>query len=282
MRKHLLIALATVVGVSVLSQQTFAAAARVNYTRPGTNIVAGAPYEGGVNVVQNTPDDATLTGTWIANQTLDATGVVYFTLGGALTGIVDITTTDNQNGLCTVVLRSETDPGGGLLSGRTIPAGFPTIDLSTFAATPATLNITGQFRDPGTQAPVTICSNLSVVYTRTAVIGSCCLSDNTCIADIDMFDCFTTNGGVGFHPGRSCGPDNTCGTCCYGTTGGCFDAQVKEWCDVKEGAFGPGLHCSDDPACVPALSEWGLILLSVIGLTAGTIVFRRRRAVQSA
>ena len=39
--------------------------------------------------------------------------------------------------------------------------------------------------------------------------------------------------------------------------------------------FWAQINCQDDQPSVPAASEWGLIVLSLIGLTAGTILFGR-------
>ena len=38
------------------------------------------------------------------------------------------------------------------------------------------------------------------------------------------------------------------------------------------------IELGDTPAGVPALPEWGLIAMSLLALTAGTLLFGRRRA----
>ena len=47
-------------------------------------------------------------------------------------------------------------------------------------------------------------------------------------------------------------------------------------------AFVDRLHiateCVNNPA-IPAVSEWGLLVMALLGLAAGTIMFRRARAV---
>ncbi len=60
--------------------------------------------------------------------------------------------------------------------------------------------------------------------------------------------------------------------------------QPSEQCDgTANAACIPGSeHCSTDCLChpgIPAVSEWGLAVLLLIGLVSGTILFGRRRAV---
>jgi len=61
--------------------------------------------------------------------------------------------------------------------------------------------------------------------------------------------------------------------------------EVTEQCDGADDAACPGL-CQVDCTCgppppVPTVSEWGLLVLSLIGLVAGTILFDRRRTVRA-
>ncbi|NNM27393.1 MAG: IPTL-CTERM sorting domain-containing protein [Phycisphaerales bacterium] len=40
--------------------------------------------------------------------------------------------------------------------------------------------------------------------------------------------------------------------------------------------------CAPDPAAIPTVSEWGLIVLALLMLTAGTIVIRREMMLKTA
>jgi len=58
--------------------------------------------------------------------------------------------------------------------------------------------------------------------------------------------------------------------------------QPSEECDgLGAPLCAPGLHCTPSCKCVgggvPAVSEWGLAVLTLIGLVSGTILFGRRR-----
>jgi len=41
---------------------------------------------------------------------------------------------------------------------------------------------------------------------------------------------------------------------------------------------GDGTPCGSDGTCIPTLSEWGVAVMAMLVLTAGTIVVMRRRA----
>jgi hypothetical protein len=43
--------------------------------------------------------------------------------------------------------------------------------------------------------------------------------------------------------------------------------------------FTPGTIRVLDPATIPAVSEWGMVALSLLIVTAGTVVFVKRRGV---
>lgn len=79
-----------------------------------------------------------------------------------------------------------------------------------------------------------------------------CPAENSCI---DKSDCA---------PGQTCEPD-------------CLPSQC--WCDQATGEWA----CTDDCAglCVgepiPTVSEWGVIVITLLFLTAGSLLFMRRR-----
>ncbi len=80
--------------------------------------------------------------------------------------------------------------------------------------------------------------------------------------------------------------DVSSGTCCGSE--GCIEATQCECEELDLGAYmGDGTVCLGDgdgdgidDACeeaIPTVSEWGLIIMTLLALTAGTIVFARRR-----
>jgi hypothetical protein len=70
-------------------------------------------------------------------------------------------------------------------------------------------------------------------------------------------------------PGACCAPDNHC-------------TQLPELACKELGKGyvfrGVGIPCGSDGTCIPALSEWGVAVMALLVLTAGTIVVMRRRA----
>lgn len=73
------------------------------------------------------------------------------------------------------------------------------------------------------------------------------------------------------------------GACCSpGDACGCQEAVTKLECVGLQGSFFQGEICADvcvDGICIPTMSEWGLVAMTLLVLTAGTIVLMRRRAV---
>ena len=67
----------------------------------------------------------------------------------------------------------------------------------------------------------------------------------------------------------------------------CGDNAIvgNEQCDGTEVANCPSGICNPDCTCqaapVPTVSEWGLLVLTLIGLTAGTVMFNRMKAVRA-
>ncbi len=62
------------------------------------------------------------------------------------------------------------------------------------------------------------------------------------------------------------------------------NAAAGEQCDGTDDTFCPGLcqedcQCPPPPPIIPTVTEWGLIVMTLLGLVAGTIVFARRRVV---
>ena len=55
--------------------------------------------------------------------------------------------------------------------------------------------------------------------------------------------------------------------------------EFSEVCDDGNNTDGgPGDYCSADCSMViPAVSQWGLLVITLLGLTAGTLVFAKRK-----
>jgi len=67
------------------------------------------------------------------------------------------------------------------------------------------------------------------------------------------------------------------GACCGSF--GCVETLQAE-CDIAGKFRGNGTTCATQSNCpsIPAVSEWGLIALTMLMLVAGTVVLRRRTA----
>jgi hypothetical protein len=80
-------------------------------------------------------------------------------------------------------------------------------------------------------------------------------------------------------PGLPCG---LLGACCYDLLGVCTDNVNQVDCESAGHRYGgDGSDCTTiDPPCtaeIPAVSEWGVVAMTLLVLTAGTVVFLRRR-----
>lgn len=100
---------------------------------------------------------------------------------------------------------------------------------------------------------------------------ACCLPDNTCEDRMEA-DCLADEG-VPQGSGTVCTASEAC--CLY--NGGCIEVDPL-CCDEHGGiAQGEGTDCDPDPCpAIPTLSEWGAAAMTLLVLTAGTLVFRRR------
>ncbi len=108
---------------------------------------------------------------------------------------------------------------------------------------------------------------------------ACCMPDHSC-AMLDPL-CCGEEGGLPQGFGTSC---TSAAACCM-PDGSCIEVD-PECCDEAGGfSAGVGQPClgdkngdGKDDAChkIPTVSEWGLIIMTLLLLTAGTIVFSRR------
>lgn len=119
--------------------------------------------------------------------------------------------------------------------------------------------------------------------------GACCLSGVACVDGVFAFECADQFGSYQ-GDGSTCGGVScpTTGACCL--SAGCTIATATD-CFAVGGIYrGDGAPCLGDgntngvdDACedaIPTVSEWGLIIMTLLLLTAGTLVFRRQRPAQ--
>jgi len=132
----------------------------------GVQIIPDSNFEYGVNVVQNSFEDATLNGSWIANSGATGSGVIYLVEPGTTT-LSDILsavwTSDNPGGrsIAAITLNFESDVDGVLESGRTIPQLF--LDNGWYLEeTGSLMGMNNYFRDNITGASVYLPTNLTI------------------------------------------------------------------------------------------------------------------------
>jgi hypothetical protein len=150
-------------GMVVLSSGLASAAhLTVNDGVSGVYFTPDANFEYGYNIVQNHAEDALFTGSWIALAgTSDGFGIIYFVAPGTntLTDIYEVRWSWG-NDQAAIQAHFESDVNGVMLSGRTIPPGFPTVETVSGNIDPL-----GLFRDPTTGDPVALPSHLTMLVT---------------------------------------------------------------------------------------------------------------------
>jgi len=109
--------------------------------------------------------------------------------------------------------------------------------------------------------------------------GACCNPDGSCDDDVDEDDCIasggTYQGDETVCSGVSCPAPN--GACCLANQN-CLELPAAS-CQVIPGASWAGALTTCPDACqqdVPATSEWGVAVLFMLMLIAGSTVLRRR------
>jgi len=110
--------------------------------------------------------------------------------------------------------------------------------------------------------------------------GACCLPATRTCEMLDEAGC-TDSGGIYAGNGISCTSSGPCGNCCL-PNGECQDEDA---CLKLGGRYlGPAYTlCYHDPAgnCIPTVTEWGLVVMAMLVLTAATVVIMRRRAIRA-
>jgi hypothetical protein len=118
-------------------------------------------------------------------------------------------------------------------------------------------------------------------------IGACCLLSNGCVLDLTEFDCHAIAGGHFMGNGTTSCPhnlDGSCklGACCRANNVCTLDTTADECIKLGGRYLGDGTtSCAHDADgdCIPTVSEWGLVVMAILVLSAATVVIMRRRAV---
>ncbi len=114
---------------------------------------------------------------------------------------------------------------------------------------------------------------------------SCSTCDllGACVDNLGCFEDVQTEceGGGGTYLGD--GTQCPTGACCSsgGTMCSCQEAITEFDCSILQGSFFEGAICDNvciDGNCIPAVSEWGMIAMVLLVLTAATVIMSRRRA----
>ena len=128
--------------------------------------------------------------------------------------------------------------------------------------------------------PCKLCGAFCTVPEMTIPVrGACCLHDGTC--EVLYEEECTDRLGIFRGEGTSCVAGTCLGACCNRATNACTqltDAACKE---LGKGYRygGEGTPCGPNDTCIPTVSEWGLLVMGILVLSAATVVIMRRRAI---
>ncbi len=122
-----------------------------------------------------------------------------------------------------------------------------------------------------------------------SVVGACCSADLTCVETTEECCGLLADGGfwiAGTCASADCIPT---GNCCV--EGECMEDVTEAVCNSAGGEYqGNGTECvpsacaggGHDHDPIPTVSEWGLVVMTLLVLTAGTVVIGRRRRAAAA
>ena len=202
---------------------------------------------------------------WLGDPTLNTFGTGVPTPGGpypvAISGLQPDGSFTLYVGHRAVIEDAQLDPEGAFDGSFTFPVDLPITEPYALAAQ----DETGEFAYSNT-CPKT---------------GACCHNSGDCTDDVTKADC--SGPGDTFFPEQTCAQVEPCpvvlGACCE--EGHCTDDVPQSACDSEK--WWKDTPCSDPEvmevcaAQIPTVSEWGLIVITLLGLTAGTVIFGRRR-----
>jgi hypothetical protein len=133
--------------------------------------------------------------------------------------------------------------------------------------TPANCGIAGGIA----QGPSTTC------LTPCFPTGACCNADGTCSLDVSEVDCLASGG---TYRGDATDCTMPCpqpeGACCLSNEN-CLELTEASCTAIPDASWaGAGTTCPQGCTTVPTVSEWGIVIMSLIAMTIGTCVFGRR------
>jgi hypothetical protein len=110
-----------------------------------------------------------------------------------------------------------------------------------------------------------------------AACGACCLGTGECAANKTLAECQSLNGSFqGL--GSDCSTVLCTGACCILSDDSCLDGQSLQQCSQQLGVYGGhGSTCQTIGCPIPAISTWGMIVLGLSVLTAGTVLFLNQK-----
>ena len=134
-------------------------------TATDVTVQPDANFEYGFSSLQLGPHWWSFDGTWISlvSATPTGNGIIYFVdpVTDELEDIYEVAWSHSaSNEVARLTGRFESDDNGVLLSGRTVPPGFPTVDVTN-----GNVDVLGLFRDPVTGAPVSLPSHITMLVT---------------------------------------------------------------------------------------------------------------------
>jgi hypothetical protein len=132
---------------------------------------------------------------------------------------------------------------------------------------------------------------LSALRAAQELLGACCNRiTGVCVDDVEDVNCAGaddefTAGVLCSELSPACTPAPR-GACCDESDFTCADDVLQRDCDGPLMRWANGVACVDlDPPCeapapvIPTVGQWGLVVMTLLGLAAGTILFRRSRPV---
>lgn len=140
----------------------------------------------------------------------------------------------------------------------------------------ATCNIKASVRTAGADGAGTVVAAIPAPAGDPFAVG-----DSVVVSDPD---CATLDAPNDLVDDPTCPTCGVTGACCsgQGTAGGpfCVDGVAQGACEALADfyAFHAGQTCAQVNNCIPAVSTWGVVAMTILVLSAATVVLRRRLA----